>query len=59
MYHIVELKASMEDQMGEFLGGWSLSREFPQGGRSLGVSISSSKFDFPTLSTDVIDNNPK
>ena len=40
-------------------GRLRISREFPQGGRSLGASISSSMFDFPTLSTEIIHNNPK
>jgi len=38
----------MEDQMGDF----------PRGGGYPWTSMSSPKFDFPTLSSDVVDNNP-
>ena len=50
-YTVVELKASMEDQMGDFPRGWipgylRISSGFPWGGQSLGygpgASISSS-----------------
>ena len=69
IHAVVKLKASKEDQMGDFQGGGlgpgllRLSRGFPQGGRSLGyrpgASINQSKFDIPIFSTDVVDNNPK